>query len=160
MGQPQKCGVEEKTVTGSFTGILEVLIRRRRASQATARPTHMLVTRERRAAIAVAGGLLMAMLLVSTGGVRAAFTEIARFLSLQGDPEPASANVLSEHEIEALDGMPVQSQAELLLERSINHYRGANEQIGRRVADWRGKIALNDRLNNLFMQRSTQTICA
>jgi HEAT repeat protein len=64
---------------------------------------------------------------------------------------PASANVLSEHEIEALDGMAPQRQAELLLERSINHYRGANAEIAARVARWRGRITLNDRLNGLFV---------
>ena len=69
----------------------------------------------------------------------------------QGRPERASANVLSEHEIEVLDSMSPQSQAELLLERSINHYRGANEQIAARAASWRGSITLNSRLNNLFI---------
>jgi hypothetical protein len=58
---------------------------------------------------------------------------------------------LSEHEIEVLDEMTPQAQAELLLERSINHYRGANDQIAARVDGWRGKIKLDDRLNNLFM---------
>jgi HEAT repeat protein len=64
---------------------------------------------------------------------------------------PASANVLSEHEIEALDGMSPQRQAELLLERSINHYRGANEEIAARVSGWRGTITLDERLNRLFV---------
>jgi hypothetical protein len=63
----------------------------------------------------------------------------------------ASANVLSEHELEALDGMSSQRQAELLLERSINHYRGANEEIGARVGRWRGQISLDERLNRLFV---------
>ena len=63
----------------------------------------------------------------------------------------ASASVLSEHEIEALDGMTPQHQAELLLERSINHYRGANAQIARRVDAWRGHITLDQRLNQLFV---------
>jgi HEAT repeats len=66
-------------------------------------------------------------------------------------PERSSANVLSEHEIEVLDSMSPQSQAELLLERSVNHYRGANEQISRRAPSWRGLITLNGRLNNLFI---------
>ena len=65
--------------------------------------------------------------------------------------KPASANVLSEHEIEALSDMEPQSQAELLLERAINHYAGANEQIAARVDGWRGRIKLDDRLNNLFV---------
>jgi hypothetical protein len=69
----------------------------------------------------------------------------------QGLPERVSANVLSEHEIEVLDSMSPQNQAELLLERSINHYRGANEQIATRVSSWRGQITLNGRLNNLFI---------
>ena len=47
----------------------------------------------------------------------------------QGRSNPVSANVLSEHELEVLDSMSPQAQAELLLERSINHFRGANEQI-------------------------------
>ena len=38
-----------------------------------------------------------------------------------------------------------------MLERSINHYRGANEQIAARVDGWKGRIALNERLNNLFV---------
>jgi HEAT repeat protein len=50
-----------------------------------------------------------------------------------------------------LDQMAPQNQAELLLERSINHYRGANDQIAARVVAWRGKVKLDDRLNNLFM---------
>ena len=63
----------------------------------------------------------------------------------------ASANVLSEHHLEALDEMPFQAQAEFLLERAINHYRGANEQIAKRVDRWRGNITLNKRLNGLFV---------
>jgi HEAT repeat protein len=60
-------------------------------------------------------------------------------------------NVLSEHELEGLDQLPPQSQAQLLLERSINHYRGANDQIAERVSGWRGKIKLDSNLNSLFM---------
>lgn len=88
---------------------------------------------------------------MGTGSARAAWEEIAQLLSLQGKPEPASANVLSEHEIEGLDKMAPQSQAQLLLERSINHYRGANDQIATRVDSWRGKIKLDQSLNSLFM---------
>jgi HEAT repeat protein len=59
--------------------------------------------------------------------------------------------VLSEHHLEGLDSMSAQAQAEFLLERSINGYRGANEQIHARTEGWRGRIALDERLNNLFM---------
>lgn len=95
--------------------------------------------------------VLLAALFVGTATARDAWQEIAQLLSLHGKPEPASAAVLSEHEIEVLDQMSPQAQAELLLERSINHYRGANDQIAARVDRWRGKIKLNSRLNNLFV---------
>ena len=104
--------------------------------------------RERIVVIAVCGLCLVAF--AGTGTARAAWQELTHFLTLQGRPEPASANVLSEHEIEVLDGMSPQHQAELLLERSINHYRGANEQIAARVGRWRGGLTLDDRLQNLF----------
>ena len=95
-------------------------------------------------------GMFVVVLVVASGTARAAWQEIAQFLSLLGDPEPASANVLSDHEIEVLDQMAPQHQAELLLERSINHYRGANEQIVARVNRWRGRIIIDGRLNMLF----------
>lgn len=98
-----------------------------------------------------AGVLLATMLLLVPATGRAAWQHIAEFLSLRGTPEPASANVLSEHEIEGLDAMTPQDQASLLLERSINHYAGANDQIAVRVRGWRGKITLDTRLNGLFI---------
>jgi len=97
------------------------------------------------------GILLAGTFLIGPARARAAWQEVAQLLSLQGKPEPTSANVLSEHEIEVLDQMPPQSQAELLLERSLNHYRGANEQIAERVGSWRGKIKMEQRLDSLFM---------
>src|SRR5437899_10894978 len=109
--------------------------------------------RPRRSLVVVAAvcGILAGTLLMGTGTARAAWQEIAQLLSLHGKPEPVSANVLSEHETEVLDRMTPQSQAQLLLERSINHYRGANDQIAQRVDRWRGKIKLDQRLNSLFM---------
>lgn len=106
--------------------------------------------RSRRAPYVAAAGIVIAMLLASTGTARAAWQEIARILSLQGTPAPASANVLSEHHLESLDAMAPQAQAEFLLERSINHYVGANAQIEARVARWHGKVALTPRLEGLF----------
>jgi hypothetical protein len=97
---------------------------------------------------AMAIGMVVLVLPVTARG---AWRQIAEFLTLQGKPAPASANVLSEHEIEELDAMTPQDQAGLLLERSINHYRGANDQIARRVDRWRGRITLDAHLNNLFV---------
>jgi HEAT repeats len=104
-----------------------------------------------RTTLVLFGGLILAALFAGTSSARAAWDQIAQFLSLHGAPEPASASVLSEHEIDALDSMPAQSQAELLLERSINHYAGTSRQIESRVNRWRGRIVLNERLNNLFV---------
>jgi hypothetical protein len=98
----------------------------------------------------VCAALIVALFLPGKSMARAAWQEIAQLLSLEGEPTPASANVLSEHEMEFLDNMQPQAQAELLLERSVNHYKGANEEIGKRVTGWRGKIALNERLDTLF----------
>jgi HEAT repeat protein len=97
-----------------------------------------------------ATAFLLGSIAAGSGSLRAAWEPIARFISLEDPPSPASANVLSEHEVTGLDEASPQSQAELLLERSINHYRGANEQIAARVGRWRGKIELNERLHNLF----------
>jgi HEAT repeat protein len=99
----------------------------------------------------VAAALLLLALFRSTSTAQAVWQQIEQLLSLQGKPEPASANVLSEHEVEVLDRMTPQNQAQLLLERSINHYRGANDQIAARVGGWRGRITLNQKLNTLFM---------
>lgn len=104
-----------------------------------------------RTTLVVASAVVCILVVANTGSARAAWEQISRFLSLQGKPEPASASVLSEHEIEALDAIPPQAQATLLLERSINHYAGANDQIAARVKRWRGKITLDQRLNGLFV---------
>jgi HEAT repeat protein len=112
-------------------------------------PTAAALTMRRMAAIAAA--IVVLGLVVNTEAARAAWAPIVRFLTLQGPPARASANLLSEHEIEVLDSMPAQNQATLLLERSINHYQGANEQIARRVSRWRGQLTLEGRLNELFI---------
>ena len=110
----------------------------------------MLNRKVRRALVALAVALV-GMLFVGEGTARAAWTEISQLLSLSGNPVRSSAAVLSEHETENLDQMSPESQAQLLLERSINHFRGANEQIANRVGGWRGRIDLDGRLHDLFM---------
>jgi HEAT repeat protein len=65
-------------------------------------------------------------------------------------PPRASASVLSEHHLEALESMTPQQQAELLLERAINRYRGACEEIMARAAGWAGQIKSTPRFESLF----------
>lgn len=102
------------------------------------------------AAVGQFGVMLLLALAVGTGSAQSTWQRIAQLIGLHGKPEPGSASVLSEHEIEALDRMSPQNQAQLLLERSINHYRGVNDQIAARVDRWRGNIQLNQQLNSLF----------
>ena len=103
-----------------------------------------------RAFIAIAAGALLALAFVSGGPVRSAWTEISQFLSLQGKPEPASPAIMSPHELEKLDHTSAQHQAELLLERAINHYEGANDQIAARADNWRSHLELSPQLNSLI----------
>ena len=98
-----------------------------------------------------ATAFLLGAIVAGAGSLHAAWEPVARFIGLDQPPTPASANVLSEHEIEGLDAKPPQQQAELLLERSINHYRGANDQIAARVNAWRGRITIEKRLRELFI---------
>lgn len=99
---------------------------------------------------AAIAGIVVLSALVAGAGAAAAWDDLAGFLSLQGKPEPASANVLSEHHTEALDGMSPQAQAEFLLERSMNGYAGANREIDARVDSWRGKLRASERFETLF----------
>jgi hypothetical protein len=100
--------------------------------------------------IAIAAGALLGLAFVSGGTVQAAWTEISQLLSLQGKPEPASPAIMSQHELEELDNTSPQHQAELLLERAINHYDGANDQIAARADNWRAHLKLSTQLNSLI----------
>jgi hypothetical protein len=102
------------------------------------------------AAMVVVAGTLFTLLLANTAPARAAWDGLSRILSLQGAPAPASAGVLSEHHLESLENMSPQAQAEFLLERSMNHYDGANAQIEARLASWDGKLEPSERFENLF----------
>lgn len=104
-------------------------------------------------AIAIIGGVVGALVFQFVGSEkgRAAWEQIQELISLHGKPEPASPAVLSGHELEKLEHSPAQKQAELLLERAVNHYEGANDEIAARVDGWRGKIKLTNRLNSLAL---------
>lgn len=103
-----------------------------------------------RVLVAVLTGVLFAVPFVAGDTARAAWDEISQFLSLQGKPAPASPAILSEHEVEQLDSTSPQAQAQLLLERAINHYEGASAQIESRVEGWRGKLQHSPQLESLI----------
>lgn len=79
--------------------------------------------------VAIAVAVSLVLTLAAQGRAQSVWQVIAQFIGLRGKPEPASANVLSEHEIVELDNMTPQAQAGLLLERSINHVRGATTRL-------------------------------
>lgn len=70
-------------------------------------------------------------------------------LQLSGAPVAASAARISEHELEEINAMPPQDQAERLLERAINHYAGAAEEIARRADGWTGRIHTSEKLETM-----------
>ena len=74
-------------------------------------------------------GLAIGLALIAAtsqpSAVRAAFERLLRFVELGGEPVLASVPIISDHEIEELRLASPQEQAERLLERAINGYRGA-----------------------------------
>ena len=93
-----------------------------------------------------------AILLAAAGasGLEAAgWDRIAAALQLTGLPVEASRGMMSEHELEEIEGLSPQEQAERLLKRAAGNYGGALEQIEKRANGWTGKIELNDTLNSL-----------
>src|SRR5580704_1415807 len=84
---------------------------------------------------------------VAGQGVRRAASMI--LLQLQGAPVAASAGRISEHELEEINNMSPQDQAERLLERAINHDAGAAEEISKRAEGWTGQIHSSKKLENM-----------
>ncbi len=76
----------------------------------------------------------------NSASVKAAWEEIESVIQLKSTPLPASAPKLSGHEIEELPAMDPQQQAQLLMERAINHYAGAIELIDKNVPSWYGRL--------------------
>lgn len=77
------------------------------------------------------------------------FSRLEALLQLSGAPVAASSAVLSEHELEEINSMPPQDQVMRLLERTINHYSGAGDEIERRSEGWMGQIHSTPELTKL-----------
>jgi hypothetical protein len=84
--------------------------------------------------------LLFLYIAANPSSVRAAWGGLARIIHLKGHPLSASSAKLSDYEIEELPSMPPQKQAELLIERAINHYDGAFGLIEKYVPGWYDQI--------------------
>src|SRR5712692_5751861 len=92
----------------------------------------------------VTAGVLagLGMIGYGSGFAQVAWNQVLNFIALQGKPVAASPARISEHEVQELDHMTPQQQAELLLERAMNHYEGATELIDKRVGSWRGSVEM------------------
>jgi hypothetical protein len=66
----------------------------------------------------------------------------ARAWSETGNPPPGGCFGCrtSEHELEEINAMPPQDQVMRLVERTINHYAGAGEEIEKRSEGWMGQV--------------------
>jgi HEAT repeat protein len=87
---------------------------------------------------------------IRTAAIVAIITVLHTVVSTQERAPRASASVLSEHHLEALPSMQPQQQAEFLLERAINHYQGATDEIIARAPAWLGHVTSTPRLESLF----------
>lgn len=93
-------------------------------------------------------GVVSAYALGPAGLHRLAAT-IGAVLQLHGAPVAAASGKLSEHEMAEINAMPPQDQVERLLERAINHYEGAAEEIAKRSDAWTGQIASSPKLDTM-----------
>ena len=87
-------------------------------------------------------GLVFLLFIVAAkpAPIKAAWAAFESIIQLKSAPLPASPPKLSDHEIEGLGAMAPQQQAELLIERAINHYEGAIELIDTSVPSWYGHL--------------------
>ncbi len=92
----------------------------------------------------------LAVVVVNSGVARAGWEQLSQYLPLQGKPVSTSPAILSQHEAQKLNGDTPQGQAELLLERAINHYDGATDEIANRVDGWHGHLKLTPQLSALL----------
>jgi len=93
-----------------------------------------------RLAVSVIALALIFFAALNPATVKAAWEEFERIIQLKSDPLPASPAKLSDHEIESLSAMAPQQQAQLLLERAINHYAGAIELIEKNIPSWYSQL--------------------
>src|SRR5579864_403246 len=101
--------------------------------------------------VASVASILVLLAAAIPAPIRAAWDEFALRMQLQqSEPQSASPAKLSDHEIEEIAALPIQQQAERLLERAINHYDGALELIAKSVDSWYGQLELQGQLSSLL----------
>lgn len=96
---------------------------------------------------AVIAGILLAVPFAASAG-RGMFAQIAQRLMSRETVKPTSPLPLLAMEIEEIDHLSPQQQAELLLGGAVSHQAGSTGQIMVRVEGWRGKVQLTQKLNS------------
>ncbi len=102
------------------------------------------------AALLLLGAAFVLYCVVAPEGAQAAWNEIERIIGLKSEPLAASPARLSGHILEELGSLPAQKQAEMLMQRAVNHYAGAIEEIDARVGGWCGQIHMTPEFEGLL----------
>jgi hypothetical protein len=96
--------------------------------------------------VAIAAGVLMALLVGNVGSALAAWNHIASLFSPHVRPDVAHSSRIPTRD---LDRQQPQAQAEALLERAVSRDDNAPDQITSRVDQWRGRLKWDSRLSTL-----------
>lgn len=96
--------------------------------------------------VAIAIGVLSAVLVGSIGSAHAAWPRFANFFSLR--PDEAS-HLASVKDLKQLDRLKPQKQAEALLELAVGHSDAAMDQISTHVGRWQGYVKWNPQIATL-----------
>ncbi len=98
--------------------------------------------------LAIAIGVLLAVLVGSVGSAQAAWSRFASLFSADGEM-PLNSPALAAKDSGHLDRMKPQKQAEVLLELAVGKSDGAVDQISSRVDRWQGKLNWNSQIATL-----------
>jgi hypothetical protein len=110
----------------------------------TSRPVSRPVnTRRFGPVLAIAMGVLLAILTANAGTARVAWSNFTNLFSAPAAP------AVSAKDLRPLDRMKPQKQAEALLELAVTHNDGAVDQISSRVGRWQGKVKWDSQIATL-----------
>ncbi len=104
-------------------------------------------TRRFQPVMAIALGVLFALLVKSAGSAHAAWEEATRLLSVRQSTAPNGQALAKDPS--QVDRLKPQKQAEALLELAVSRSDGAVDQISSRVDRWQGKIQWNSQIATL-----------
>jgi HEAT repeat protein len=102
-----------------------------------------------KALLAILIGVVLALPFVARDTVDGVSRRVADWLASYRPPSADSPAAFSEQDLEKLDRQPAQKQAELLLQRAVNHHDESNDQIAARVDRWRGHLRFTNTLNSV-----------